>query len=146
MSDESVTVLSAEECWELLHAQEFGRLAFHLGGEVHITPINYAVDATGGDEPTLLFRTAEGSKLLGVVLNPDVAFEIDTFDEHRANSVVVRGVARRLEEDEAHRAENVPLRPWVTTLKYDVVEIRPTEISGRSFELSRPWLHLIPED
>ncbi len=145
MSDESITVLGTEECWELLRSQEFGRLAFHLGEEVHITPVNYAVDPAGADEPTLLFRTAEGSKLLGVLLNPDVAFEIDSFDEHHATSVVVRGLARRLEEDEAHRAENLPLRPWVTTPKYDVVEIRPTEISGRAFELSRPWLHLMPE-
>ena len=33
---------------------------------------------------------------------------------------------------------------WVPTLKYDVVEIRPTEITGRAFELSRPWLHMTP--
>jgi nitroimidazol reductase NimA-like FMN-containing flavoprotein (pyridoxamine 5'-phosphate oxidase superfamily) len=131
--------MTTDECWEMLRATEFGRLAFHLAGEVHLTPINYAVD-----HDTLLFRTAEGSKLLGVVMNPDVAFEIDEFDEHHARSVVVRGVARRLEEDEEHRAESVPLRPWVTTLKYDVVEIRPTEITGRSFELSRPWLHMTP--
>lgn len=145
MSDETITVLDTEECWRLLHSQEFGRLAFHLGGEVHITPVNYAVDPTGADEPTLLFRTSPGSKLLGVVLNPDVAFEIDAFEDERATSVVVRGVARRLEEDEEHRAENLPLRPWVPSLRYDVVEIRPTEISGRAFELSRPWLHLMPE-
>jgi uncharacterized protein len=78
-------------------------------------------------------------------MNPDVAFEIDEVDEHRARSVVVRGVARRLEEDEHHRTENVPLRPWVKTLKYDVVEIRPTEVSGRSFDLTRPWLHMLPQ-
>ena len=131
--------MTTDECWEMLRVNEFGRLAFHLAGEVHLTPINYAVD-----HDTLLFRTAEGSKLLGVVMNPDVAFEIDEFDEHHARSVVIRGVARRLEEDEEHRAESVPLRPWVTTLKYDVVEIRPTEITGRSFELSRPWLHMTP--
>jgi nitroimidazol reductase NimA-like FMN-containing flavoprotein (pyridoxamine 5'-phosphate oxidase superfamily) len=138
--DEPVTVLTKDECWAMLHDQEFGRLAFHLAGEVHLTPINYAVD-----HDTLLFRTAEGSKLLGVVMNPDVAFEIDEFDEHRARSVVVRGVARRLEEDEQHRTENVPLRPWVKTLKYDVVEIRPTEVTGRSFDLTRPWLHMLPQ-
>ena len=138
--EEPVGVMTTEECWEMLRANEFGRLAFHLAGEVHLTPVNYAVD-----QDTLLFRTAEGSKLLGVEMNPDVAFEIDEFDEHHARSVVIRGVARHLGEDEEHRAENVPLRPWVQTLKYDVVEIRPTEVSGRTFELSRPWLHMIPE-
>jgi len=136
---EAIGVMTPEECWEMLRTHEFGRLAFHLAGEVHLTPINYAVD-----RDTLLFRTAEGSKLLAVEMNPDVAFEIDEFDEHHARSVVVRGVARHLGEAEEHRAENVPLRPWVDTLKYDVVEIRPTAISGRAFELSRPWLHMMP--
>jgi uncharacterized protein len=142
MSDENpVTEMTTEECWDYLRSEEFGRFAFHLADEVHITPINYAVD---GD--TLLFRTAEGSKLLGVVMNPDVAFEIDHFDGDTARSVVLRGTARKLDEDEEHRSENIPLRPWVPTLKYNVVEIRPTEISGRRFELSRPWLHLQPHD
>lgn len=131
--------LGTDECWELLRGQEFGRLAFHLAEQVQIAPVNYAVD--GG---TLLFRTAEGSKLLGVVMNPDVAFEIDEYGEDWATSVIVRGTARALEEDEEHRSENVPLRPWVGTLKYNVVEITPTQITGRRFLLSRPWLHLNP--
>ncbi len=135
--DQSVTTeLSTDECWELLRADEIGRLAFRMGDEVHLVPVNYAVD-----RETLLFRTAEGNKLLGVTMHPEVVFEIDAYDDTRAHSVVVRGVARKLEEDEEHRAENVPLRPWVSTPKYNVVEIRPTEITGRVFELDRPWLH-----
>jgi nitroimidazol reductase NimA-like FMN-containing flavoprotein (pyridoxamine 5'-phosphate oxidase superfamily) len=134
--DDIVTVLSEEECWDALHADEFGRLAYRLGDEVNIAPVNYAVDGR-----TLLFRTAEGSKLLGVVMSPDVVFEIDGYDDTQAHSVIVRGRARLLEEDEAHRAENVPLRPWVDTSKYNVVEIVPTELSGRRFLLHRPWLH-----
>lgn len=138
MSEEQpVHEMTTEECWELLRSEEFGRLAFHLAEQVHITPINYAVD---GD--TLLFRTAEGSKLLAVVMNPDIAFEIDRYTEDTAWSVILRGTARQLDEHDEHRAENVPLRPWVPTLKYNVVEITPTEISGRRFDLSRPWLHL----
>ena len=38
------TVLPLEECWELVRAHAFGRLAFHLADQVHITPINYVVD------------------------------------------------------------------------------------------------------
>jgi nitroimidazol reductase NimA-like FMN-containing flavoprotein (pyridoxamine 5'-phosphate oxidase superfamily) len=137
MTDEVVTELTSEECWEMLRNEEFGRLAYRLVDEVHITPINYAVE--GG---SLLFRTAEGNKLLAVVMGSEVAFEIDRYDEESARSVVVRGTARLLPEDEAHRADNVPLRPWTTTLKYNVVEIQPKVVSGRAFELSRPWLHL----
>ena len=61
MTDEVVTELTSEECWEMLREEEFGRLAYRLVDEVHITPINYAVE--GG---SLLFRTAEGNKLLAV--------------------------------------------------------------------------------
>lgn len=138
MSDvQVVEELSTEECWQMLGENEFARLAFCLGSEVHITPINYAVDGK-----TLLFRTAEGDKLLGVVLGSSVALEVDRYDEVSARSVVVRGAARLLDSDEAHRAENLPLRPWVPTEKANVVEIAPDVVSGRMFELSRPWLHL----
>jgi nitroimidazol reductase NimA-like FMN-containing flavoprotein (pyridoxamine 5'-phosphate oxidase superfamily) len=139
MTDEVVTELTSEECWEMLRGEEFGRLAYRLLDEVHITPINYAVE--GG---SLLFRTAEGNKLLAVGMGSEVAFEIDRYGEDWARSVVVRGPARLLPEDQARRAENVPLRPWVPALKYNVVEIEPKVVSGRAFELSRPWLHLRP--
>ena len=135
--EDVITELDQEECWEALRADEFGRLAYRLGDEVNLVPLNYAVD---GD--TLLFRTAEGSKLLGIVMNPDVVFEIDAYDEDSAQSVIVRGRARLLEEDEAHRADTTRLRPWVPTLKYNVVEIEPIEITGRRFDLARPWLHM----
>jgi nitroimidazol reductase NimA-like FMN-containing flavoprotein (pyridoxamine 5'-phosphate oxidase superfamily) len=138
MADEElITTLTPEECWDMLRAEEFGRFAFRLVDEVHITPINYGVDGQ-----TLLFRTAEGNKLLGVVMGSQVAFEIDSYGEDTARSVVIRGQARLLPEDEAHRAESVRLRPWVPTLKYNVVEITPAVVTGRRFSLSRPWLHL----
>jgi nitroimidazol reductase NimA-like FMN-containing flavoprotein (pyridoxamine 5'-phosphate oxidase superfamily) len=140
MAGDADVELTQDECWQLLREHEFGRLAFTMVGEQHITPINYAVD--GG---TLLFRTAPGSKLLAVELGAEVAFEIDDFAGETAVSVVVRGRARHLPEDEAHRAENVPLRTWVGTEKYDVVEIAPSVVSGRRFDLHRPWLHILPE-
>lgn len=137
--DDRVFELDDDECWTFLRAQELGRLAFTLGGEVHIVPINYAVDGQ-----TLLFRTAPGEKLLSVVLGTEVAFEIDevTADE-RARSVVLRGSARLLDEDEAHRADLVPLRPWIGVEKYNVVEIAPTAVTGRAFRLDRPWRQMV---
>lgn len=141
--DEPITRLGTEECWTFLRRHELGRLAYHLADEVHIVPVNYAVDHDPAtDRRSLLFRTAEGSKLLGVVMNADVAFEVDELVGEHAASVIVRGRARRLEEDEEHRAENVPLRPWIATPKWNVVEIEVSDISGRSFDLSRPWRRL----
>jgi len=137
-------VMTTEECWQLLNEHEFGRLAFRVVDEQHITPINYAVDGLHSRRPTLLFRTAPGTKLLAVALGAEVALEIDEFQGETATSVVVRGRARQLEEDEAHRAEELPLRPWVGTPKYNVVEIIPEQVDGRRFDLDRPWLHFIP--
>ena len=137
MDDEVMTPLSPDECWAMLREEEFARLAFRMVDEVHIAPINYAVD-----HDTLLFRSAGGDKLLAVAMGSEVALEIDRYGEEDARSVVVRGSARILGEDEEHRAENVPLRPWVGTPKYHVVEIRPRVITGRAFVLHRPWLHL----
>ena len=141
MGDEVVNELTPAECWEMLEQEEFGRIAFRLVDEIHITPINYAVE--GG---SLLFRSAEGEKLLAIVMGSEVAFEVDRYSEDFARSVVVRGSARLLPEDEAHRADNIPLRPWVPELKYNVVELVPKVVSGRAFSLSRPWLHLRPHD
>lgn len=135
--DHPVTDLSVDECWGMLRAEEFGRLAFRLMDEVHIAPVNYAVEGE-----SLLFRTAEGDKLLGVVMGGEVAFEVDRFEGESARSVVVRGTAQLLDESEAHRAENVPLRSWVSTLKYNVVEIVPHVVTGRAFELTRPWTEM----
>ncbi|GAA5160518.1 pyridoxamine 5'-phosphate oxidase family protein [Ornithinimicrobium tianjinense] len=144
MSEErqALRILSEAECWSRLEAKEFGRMAYHLADEVHIAPVNYAVE--GGH---VLFRTAEGSKLLGVVMNEDVAFEIDEIrdEEETAWSVVARGRAHILEGHEARDTDNLRLRPWVSEEKFNVVSIRVEEISGREFHLARPWRHMLPE-
>ena len=142
MSEHSpVTVLPEETCWQMLHDEEFGRLAFHLADEVHLVPINFAVDA----RRRIVFRTAEGSKLLGLTMNADVAFEIDHFEEDEATSVVVRGRARQLEGHEADETDQLRLRAWVDTVKFNTIAVEVDEITGRRFELSRPWLHMRPQ-
>ena len=128
-----VVDLTAEECWELLALARFGRLAYLLVDEVHVVPINVVADAG-----SLLFRTASGNKLLAAAMHAPVAFEIDWHDERVAWSVVARGRLRRLPEDEASRVEPKLVEPWVSSPKYDVVEIIPESVSGRRFVLSRP--------
>ncbi|GAB3262341.1 pyridoxamine 5'-phosphate oxidase family protein [Nocardioides dilutus] len=131
--EEPVVVLTTEECWELLEEEQFGRLAYRLVDEVHLVPINYLVDGR-----TLLFRTTSGNKLLAAALHSDVALEIDWHDDLAAWSVVARGRLRRLPEDEAERVDDLPLQPWVPTLKYDVVELAPEVVTGRRFRLNVP--------
>jgi len=127
--DPSITELDEAECWRRLGETEIGRLAVAPAGEVDVFPVNFVV--SGG---ALYFRTAPGSKLLELSVNPSVAFEIDGWDERSAFSVIVKGVAERLEtQTEIDEADQLPLAPWVPTLKYRWVRINPTSVSGRSF-------------
>lgn len=139
MDTNPIAELTAEESWDLLRQNEFGRLAFHLLNEVHITPINYAVS-----DERLVFRTAEGSKLLAITMNEDVAFEIDQYTDDTATSVVARGRATELEGSAAYVADQLPLRPWVPTQKFHVVAINVTELTGRRFQLFKPWTRMMP--
>ncbi len=69
--------MTTTDCWAVLREQELGRLVYRCGEEMHITPVNYAVD---GDR--VVFRTAEGEKLAALRDYPDVVFEVDeSFDD-----------------------------------------------------------------
>ena len=126
---EPVHVLSDQECWERLRAQELGRLVTHVGDVLDIFPVNYVVD-----EGSLLFRTAEGSKLVELTVSSEVLFEVDDHTEADAWSVVVRGQAHPLDTSaEVERADTLGLKPWIPTLKYVYVRIDPASVSGRSF-------------
>jgi uncharacterized protein len=127
--DGPVSVLDDAECWRRLGEAQMGRLALAAGGSVDIFPINFVI--SGG---AVYFRTAPGDKLLELSANPDVAIEVDGFDEGSAWSVVLKGVAERLEtQTEIDEADQLPLTPWVPTLKYRWVRINPTVVSGRAF-------------
>jgi uncharacterized protein len=130
--EQPVVELATEDCWELLADEEVGRLAYRLVDEVHIVPINYAVDGR-----TILFRTAPGNKLLAAALGSEVAFEVDWYGGDAAWSVVVRGRLRRLGEDEQHRLNDARLYSWLPTPKYEGVELTPAAVSGRRFRLRR---------
>jgi uncharacterized protein len=84
-----VTDLPANACWALLRTQEVGRLAVSIADRPEIFPVNYVVD-----HGTIVFRTAEGTKLAGAAQR-DVAFEADGYepDTGEAWSVVVKGRA-----------------------------------------------------
>lgn len=115
-------------CWERLRGGEFGRLAYHLVDEVHIVPLNYVVDGE-----RIVIRTTPGSKLLGVEMRSDVAFEIDGQTEESIWSVVARGSAQRLEGADSRAADELPLPAWIQTERYANVEIQVTELTGREF-------------
>lgn len=130
--NDPVDRLSDQECWDRLGGGTLGRLVTHVGDVLDIFPVNYVVD-----EQTIVFRTAEGSKLTELTINDEVLFEVDAYTAADAWSVVVRGRARRLDTaDEVAAADALPLRPWIPTLKYNYVRITATSLSGRAFARS----------
>jgi nitroimidazol reductase NimA-like FMN-containing flavoprotein (pyridoxamine 5'-phosphate oxidase superfamily) len=125
--------LSDEESLELLATKTFGRLVVRRKDDMDLFPLNYLVH-----EGEIYFRTAEGSKLFSLTLNNDVLFEADNVDadSQEAWSVVVKGTARTLSSNaEIEAADQLPLKPWLPTLKYNYVVVSPNEISGRKFHL-----------
>lgn len=128
-TEDPVVRLSEEECWQRLRGFELGRLVTRVGDVIDIFPINYVADGA-----SIVFRTAEGSKLVELTVNDEVIFEVDDHTDADAWSVIVRGRARTLDTlDEREAADRLGLTPWVPTLKYNYVRIEPTTVSGRAF-------------
>ena len=130
--DGPVTVLSEDECWSLLSSMSLGRLVTILGGKPEIFPVNFATQRR-----TVLFRTAEGTKLYSAVMGDWVAFEADYHDPPLTYgwSVIVKGTAHLLSATaDILDAEEAPLRPWIATLKPRYVRVIALEITGRRFK------------
>src|SRR5207249_1081662 len=64
-----MTIHEPDVCWNLLRSAQVGRLAVSIKEQPDIFPINFVVD-----HGTVVFRTAEGTKLAAAVLGRGVAF------------------------------------------------------------------------
>ncbi|WP_019631049.1 pyridoxamine 5'-phosphate oxidase family protein [Actinomadura atramentaria] len=124
--------LDREECLRLIAPGGVGRVAFDDGEGPTVLPVNYILD---GD--TVVFRTTLGGRInTGVTTvlrgaEVRVAFEVDRFDERLEEgwSVLLRGPAHHLSEDEIERAPKV--RPWPRGPRESFISLTPVEISGR---------------
>ena len=127
--DDPVTVLSEDECWSLLSSMSLGRLVTILGGQAEIFPVNLVTQRR-----TVLFRTAQGTKLFSAVMNNQVAFEADGHTVAEGWSVIVKGTAHVLSANaDILDAQEAPLLPWTATLKPVYVRVIAMEITGRRF-------------
>ena len=127
------THLEVNVCWALLRSQEVGRLAVSIADRPEIFPINFVVD-----HGTVVFRTAEGTKLAGAVQGDAVAFEADGYerDTGEAWSVVVKGHAEEIGlAHDLFDTVGLPLFPWHAAPKQRFVRIVPDEVSGRRFHV-----------
>jgi uncharacterized protein len=124
-----ISILPESECWKLMSSASLGRLVTSVDGQPEIFPVNFVVQ-----HRTVLFRTAEGTKLSSSVINNNVLFEADDHNAVEGWSVVIRGLARTLRADEdIDVADKAQLLPWTATVKPHYVRIRPLRVTGRRF-------------
>ncbi|ULE33396.1 pyridoxamine 5'-phosphate oxidase family protein [Mycobacterium sp. IDR2000157661] len=124
-----ISILPESECWDLMSSASLGRLVTTVDGQPEIFPVNFVVQ-----HRTVLFRTAEGTKLSSAVINNNVLFEVDDHNAVGGWSVVVRGLARTLHTDaDIDEADRAQLLPWTATVKPHYVRIRPLRVTGRRF-------------
>jgi len=125
-----LVIMATEECYARLRDEPVGRLGFVDRGEPVILPVNYAVDGR-----SIVFRTAQGSKLAAAAMGAPVCLEIDRWEglEHSGWSVLVKGLADQvLDDGEIDRLAGLPTRPWShPDLRTSWVRIMVEEVTGR---------------
>jgi nitroimidazol reductase NimA-like FMN-containing flavoprotein (pyridoxamine 5'-phosphate oxidase superfamily) len=129
-----IDVLDEPECLGLLRTSSVGRIAVVTASGPEIFPVNFIVD-----HGTIVFRTAEGTKLSSIATERNVAFEVDGFDPRAgvAWSVVAKGDAQQARTmQERFDAADLTLFPWQTAPKPFFVRIRPRQITGRRFRVT----------
>jgi uncharacterized protein len=131
---DGVTILPEHECWDLLKSVSLGRLVTSVDGRPEIFPVNFVVQ-----RHTVLFRTAEGTKLISTAINNHVVFEADERNVVEGWSVIVKGVARSVRTDEdLEEAERAQLLSWTGPAKTHYVRVLPEVVTGRRFRFDAP--------
>ncbi|MGO4190353.1 pyridoxamine 5'-phosphate oxidase family protein [Arthrobacter sp. YAF17] len=139
-----VEILDHHECWRLLRGVSLGRFAVWVDDHPDIFPINYKVD-----HGTLVFRTAEGTKLQAATGDTPVALEADGVDSNTgmAWSVVVKGQAAPVRHpEELMDTVGLLLFPWQGGKKERFVRITPDTMTGRRFKVVPPLTWWTPLD
>ncbi len=135
-TEHGITILPVHECWDLLGGAALGRLVTSVDGQPEIFPVNYVVQ-----HHTVLFRTAEGTKLVSAAINNRVLFEADDHNVAEGWSVIIKGRARSLRSDEEiEEAEQAQLLPWTASEKSHYVRVIPEAVTGRRFRFGPPIL------
>jgi len=127
---EAIEQISKQECLELLQTKsKVGRVAFIEDGKPMVLPVNYRADAD-----SVVFCTAEGTKLSYLKDGAPAAFEVDASrNVNRSGwSVLVQGTAREVTDpDELYELRHGPLKSWATDASQHWIRISIEQISGR---------------
>jgi CBS domain-containing protein len=126
--DDSLEVLSEEECRSLLEQATVGRVGVSVEALPAILPVNYSMV-----DGAIIFRTGEGTKLRAALSHTIVAFEVDHTDPGREEGwdVLVVGLAEPVDAVGETPGSGVMPEPWAGGRREHLVRIRPEMISGR---------------
>ncbi|MCP2033002.1 hypothetical protein L1277_003115 [Okibacterium sp. HSC-33S16] len=126
----SVANLTEHESLARLAEAPVGRIVTVVDGIPYIHPVSHSVI-----QGFIYFRTLPGDKLVGIAVNASVLFEGDGIEGDSAWSVIVRGMARRVDDDpdEFGPVESQLRAPFVGGRREAVVRIVPQSITGRLF-------------
>lgn len=129
-------VLDWNECLELAGSVPVARVAVNAAGFPNVFPVAHVMDGR-----TVVFRSAQGSKLDAAIMNRPVAVEVDHWDASSRTgwSVLILGTAEPLEDPEAvGRCAERAGRPWIDTPRaMEWVVVRATRITGRRIRGAR---------
>lgn len=131
--------LGRDECLRLLGAGTVGRVVVLTpAGTPLIRPVNYALDPAS---QSVVFRCAEGTKLISLMRAAHAWFEIDEIDEAARTgwSVIVAGVTEAVTRpEEVRRLEGLALESWASAPGAKWFRIRARVVSGRRLGPSVP--------
>jgi nitroimidazol reductase NimA-like FMN-containing flavoprotein (pyridoxamine 5'-phosphate oxidase superfamily) len=125
--------LSVSTCWALLRTVPIGRIALPSAADIEVFPVNFIVD--GG---TIVFRTAQGTKLTLIGDGTRATFEADKIDvgDRLVWSVVLKGPVRQVSSlDEVRATFDMELPTWHAGPKPTYVRMKPQLITGRRFSV-----------
>lgn len=142
-------VLEREECLELLATVPIGRMGLCMRALPVVLPVNFLLaHPPTSDEPIVVVRSAEGTKLSAALDRAVIAFEVDGYDvvSHSGWSVLVQGISRVLHGEEEEWAASLPLQPWAIRGRPVFIGLDTDLVGGRRFGAERaphppPHLH-----
>jgi hypothetical protein len=128
--------LSPEQCFELLHRVQVGRVVLVAGERPVALPLNYACLAH-----SVVFATGPGVVLEAALRGDTLSFEVDQLDDlrHEAWSVLVSGRPEVLEDSALlARMAGLELTPWVGVDHPVMVRIPGSSVTGRRIRHAAP--------
>jgi nitroimidazol reductase NimA-like FMN-containing flavoprotein (pyridoxamine 5'-phosphate oxidase superfamily) len=122
--------LGRQQSLELLSQHHVARIAWQAADAQQILPITYTMF-----NGLIYFRTSPDSILSELLRPTPVALEVDELDQRTRTgwSVVVHGQSRAVAEPaEVTRLWAIDPVPWAPGGRHLFIEVRPTQITGRT--------------